>query len=47
MSGSRAQSPANGTQRSARVLLVDDDAGDQYLVRRALDERRAQPPTWS
>jgi CheY-like chemotaxis protein len=29
--------------RTPRVLLVDDDAGDQYLVRRALanDERRA------
>lgn len=44
MSGSRAQSPANGVQRAARVLLVDDDAGDQYLVRRAFtnDDRNAE-----
>ena len=36
MSGSSAQSTANGVQRAPRVLLIDDDAGDQYLVRRAL-----------
>jgi len=30
-------------KRPARVLLVDDDAGDQYLVRRALADQ-AQPP---
>ena len=35
MSGPNLQRPANG-HRIPRVLLVDDDAGDQYLVRRAL-----------
>lgn len=28
----------NASPRSARVLLVDDDAGDQVLVRRALED---------
>ena len=37
MTGSGAESPASeATPRTPRVLLVDDDAGDQYLVRRAL-----------
>ena len=32
-----SKSQMNGNEpRSPRVLLVDDDAGDQYLVRRAL-----------
>jgi CheY-like chemotaxis protein len=34
---SHSESRLNGGEpRSPRVLLVDDDAGDQYLVRRAL-----------
>ncbi len=44
MSDSRANAnAAPSAHRPARVLLVDDDAGDQYLVRRALvnDERKA------
>ena len=42
MSRSDGASP-EGELRAPRVLLVDDDAGDQYLVRRALanDERKA------
>lgn len=36
MTGTRADSPVSGAQHIARVLLVDDAAGDQYLVRRAL-----------
>ncbi len=38
MSGPSANSktPVHDVERVARVLLVDDDAGDQYLVRRAL-----------
>jgi CheY-like chemotaxis protein len=37
MSGPSARSPASeAAPRTPRVLLVDDDAGDQYLVRRAL-----------
>jgi CheY-like chemotaxis protein len=36
MSDTWARSTARGALQAARVLLVDDDAGDQYLVRRAL-----------
>ena len=36
MSGSQARSAVSGVHRVPRVVLVDDDAGDQYLVRRAL-----------
>jgi CheY-like chemotaxis protein len=37
MSGSKGGAPARDVQCAPRVLLVDDDAGDQYLVRRALE----------
>ena len=41
MSDTWARSTARSSLLRARVLLVDDDAGDQYLVRRALaDETR-------
>jgi CheY-like chemotaxis protein len=36
MSRPNTQPHVNGTHRGPLVLLVDDDAGDQYLVRRAL-----------
>jgi two-component system response regulator len=38
-----ARSTARGALHNARVLLVDDDAGDQYLVRRALASHEHTP----
>ncbi len=43
MSESHVHSPVNGAQRPPRVLLVDDDTGDQYLVRRALASDEHNP----
>ena len=44
MSGPTARSPVSeATARTPRVLLVDDDAGDQYLVRRALTDGDPAP----